>query len=124
MKKKELDSVNAFAANNGWIERYKTKVSKGENTFTGIMKAMDEKMYENELINKYDIATSSSIQQIADASIAAIAKQLSMSDAEMWQVAAEQHGELVKLRRANDNLEEECRKLKYELAKVELEKKA
>ena len=124
LKKKELDSVNAFAANNGWIERYKTKVSKGENTFTGIMKAMDEKMYENELINKYDIATSSSIQQIADASIAAIAKQLSMSDAEMWQVAAEQHGELVKLRRANDNLEEECRKLKYELAKVELEKKA
>lgn len=124
LKKKELDNITNFCAANGWSERFKTKVAKGETSFTGIMKQMNEKKYENALVNKFDIATSSTMQQAADISMNAIMKQLALSEAEVWKITQEQYSELVKLRHDNMCLEEDLRKARYELAKAKLEEKA
>ena len=124
LKKKELDAITTFCQNNGWSERYKSRVSKGETSFSGIMKTMNEKKYENAMVNKYDIATGATMQQAADISMNAIMKQLSFSDAEVWKITQEQYSELVKIRRENMRLEEELRKAKYDLAAEKLKAKA
>ena len=85
---------------------------------------MDEKKYENQLINKYDIATSNTIQAAADASFKAIFSQLNLSEAEVAKIASDQLEELIKLRRANDTLTEQLRLAKYETAKAMLKMKA
>ena len=124
LKKKELDSITSFCANNGWSERFKSKVAKGETSFTGIMKAMDEKKYESAIANRFDIETSASMQQAADISMTAIMRQLSLSDAEVWKLTQDQYEELVKLRREKAKLEEDLRRTKYALAEIKLMQEA
>lgn len=123
LKVKELKSITDFAKDNGFSERYATKKSKGENTLTGIMNKMNSMKYEKAVVNRYDIATSETIQQAADASIKAIFNQLSLSDSEMWKITQDQLEELRKLRRQNENLEEDLRKARYELAEIRLQEK-
>ena len=123
LKAKELKNITDFARDNGFSERYASKKSKGENTLTGIMNKMSAVKYEKSVANKYDIATSATIQQAADASIKAIFSQLSLSDSEMWKITQDQLGELKKLRRENENLSEDLRKARYEIAKMKLEEK-
>lgn len=48
------------------------------------MAKMNEMKYENAILNMYDVETSKSINQAADASFAAIFNQLSMSEAEIY----------------------------------------
>lgn len=124
LKNQELKSITSFSKDNGFSERYANAKSKGENTFTGIMNKMSEYKYEDALVNKYDIATSETIQQAADASFKAIMNQLSLGEAEVWKTCKEQLGELEQLRRENFKLQEDIRKAKYELAKIELKEKA
>ena len=85
---------------------------------------MNEKQYENELINKYDIQTSSTIQAAADASFKAIFNQLNLSDAEVYKIVQEQLGELRKLRQENDRLREDLRLSRYQCTELRLKEKA
>lgn len=124
LKKKELEAITSFSRDNGFSERYATAKAKGENTFTGILNKMNEAKFEKAILNKYDIETSETISQAAEASIKAIFTQLSLGEAEVWKLAQEQLGELQKLRRENSSLQEQLRKAKYEVAKMELEEKA
>lgn len=124
LKTKEMNTITQFAKDNGFAERYATAKAKGENTFTGIMNKMNEAKYEDALVNKYDIETSETIQQAANASFKAIMHQLSLGEAEVWKVCQDQLRELEKLRRENSGLQEELRKTKYELAKIDLEEQA
>lgn len=124
LKAKELKTITDFSRDNGFSERYTVAKAKGENSFTGIMNKMDERKYENALVNRYNIETSATIQQAADASFKAIIGQLSLSDAEVWMTCKAQLEELQKLRRENATLTENLRKAKYELAKVNLEEEA
>ena len=124
LKAKEMNAITQFAKDNGFSERYSIAKSKGENSFTGIMNKMDETKFEDALVNKYDIATSSTIQQAADASFKAIMSQLSLGEAEVWQTCAEQLKTIDELRRENMTLTENLRTTKYELAKMNLEKEA
>lgn len=124
LKAKELKTITDFSKDNGFSERYATKKSKGENSFTGIMKKMDESKYEDNLANKYDMATSSTIQAAADASMAAIFKQLSLGEAEAWQTCQTQLKRIDELTRENAKVTEELREAKYELAKINLLNKA
>lgn len=96
----------------------------GENTFTGILNKMNEDKFEDALVNKYDISTSVTIQQASDASFASIFKQLSMSETDAWKTVQDQLAELIKIRKENEMLTEEIRKVKYELKKIELKKEA
>lgn len=124
LKAKELKTITDFSRDNGFSERYAVSKAKGENSFTGIMNQMDEKKYENALVNKYDIETSSTIQQAADASFKAIMNQLGLGEAEIFVTAQKQLAEIQSLRRENATLTENLRKAKYELAKINLEEEA
>lgn len=124
LKSKELKAITDFSKDNGFSERFATAKARGENTFTGIMKKMNEAKYEDALVNKYDIETSSTIQQAADASFKAIFNQLGMGESEVWKVAQEQLAELNKKIAENEELKEQLRLTKYELSKIKLEEKA
>lgn len=90
LKKKELETITSFSRDNGFGERYAISKAKGENTFSGIMAKMNEMKYENAILNMYDVETSKSINQAADASFAAIFNQLSMSEAEVYKTCQDQ----------------------------------
>lgn len=124
LQAKELKTITDFSKDNGFSERYANAKSKGENSFTGIMNKMDEAKYENALINKYDIETSTTIQQAANASMEAIMKQLSLGEAEVWQTCQQQLKIIEDLRRENSKITEDLRTTKYELAKIKLLDKA
>lgn len=124
LKNKQLDTITKFSRDNGFGERYAIAKAKGENSFTGIMAKMNEMKYEDAILNMYDIETSKSIEQAANASFKAIFNQLSMSDAEYAKQCTEQLQRIQKLTREKDVLQEENRKLKYEMTKRDLEEKA
>ena len=124
LKQKEMTTVTNFCKDNGFSERFATAKGKGENTFTGILNKMGEDKFEEAIMNEYDIMTSKTIQQAADASFEAIFKQLNMSDAEVWQVCSNQLAELKTIRQENASLKEELRQAKYELAKNNLKLEA
>ena len=124
LKNKQLDTITKFSRDNGFRERYAIAKAKRENSFTGIMAKMNEMKYEDAILNMYDIETSKSIEQAANASFKAIFNQLSMSDAEYAKQCTEQLQRIQKLTREKDALQEENRKLKYEMTKRDLEEKA
>ena len=124
LKAKELKAISDFSRDSGFSERFKSRQNQGQTSFTGIVKAMNEKQYENELINKYDIQTSSTIQAAADASFKAIFNQLNLSDAEVYKIVQEQLGELRKLRQENDRLREDLRLSRYQCTELRLKEKA
>ena len=124
LKNKQLDTITKFSRDNGFGERYAIAKAKGENSFTGIMAKMNEMKYEDAILNMYDIETSKSIEQAANASFKAIFNQLSMSDAEYAKQCTEQLQRIQKLTREKDALQEENRKLKYEMTKRDMEEKA
>lgn len=120
LKAKELTAITNFSRDNGFSERYATAKAKGENTLTGIMNKMNEQKYEKAILNRYDIETSSTIQQAAEASFKAIFNQLSLGESEVWKITQDQFEELTKLRKENSRLQEELRKAKYREAEVNL----
>lgn len=124
LKQKEMMAITKFSQDNGFSERFSTAKEKGENTFTGILNKMNEDKFENAILNRYDIETSETIQQAANASFEAIFKQLSYSDSDAYTTVAEQLKELLKLRKEKATLEEELRLANYKLAKINLEEKA
>lgn len=120
LKAKELTAITNFSRDNGFSERYATAKAKGENTLTGIMNKMNEQKYEKAILNRYDIETSSTIQQAAEASFKAIFNQLSLGESEVWKITQDQFEELTKLRKENSRLQEELRKSKYREAELNL----
>ena len=122
LKKKELDTITDFSKNNGFGERFAISKAKGENTFTGIMAKMNEMKYEDAILNMYDIETSKSINQAAEASFAAIFNQLNMSEAEVYKTCQDQLKKLVEMQRENTTLKENLRLAKREIAEMKLEK--
>ena len=121
LKKKELETITSFSRDNGFGERYAISKAKGENTFSGIMAKMNEMKYENAILNMYDVETSKSINQAADASFAAIFNQLSMSEAEVYKTCQDQLKKLLSLQRENATLTENLRLAKRELTEKKLE---
>ena len=122
LKKQELVTISGFSKDNGFGERYAIAKAKGENSFTGIQAKMNEMKYEKAILNKYDIETSSTIQQAADASFKAIFNQLSLSEAEVYKTCQDQLKRLVELQRENLTLQENLRLAKRQVAEMKLEK--
>lgn len=120
IKSKELNAISKFCQDNGFSERFATAKAKGENTFTGVMKKMLNDKFEIAIPNKFDIDTSVTIQQAADASITAMFKQLNMSTAEYGVLMGKQLKEIESLRKENALLVEQMRKFKYDEKKQEL----
>lgn len=124
LKKTELDAITSFARDNGFSERYASAKAKGENTLTGIMTKMSNQKYEKAVVNRYDIETSETIQQAANASFKAIFSQLSLGETDVWKICQNQLEELKKIRKENSDLQEKNRKLHCEISEMELKQKA
>lgn len=122
LKKQELTTISGFSKDNGFGERYAIAKAKGENSFTGIQAKMNEMKYEKAILNKYDVETSTTIQQAADASFKAIFNQLSLSEAEVYKTCQDQLKKLVELQRENLTLQENLRLAKRQVAEMKLEK--
>lgn len=124
LKKTELDAITSFARDNGFSERYASAKAKGENTLTGIMNKMGTQKYEKAVLNRYDVETSETIQQAANASFQAIFKQLSLGETDVWKICQEQLEELKKIRKENEDQKEKVRKLHCTISELELKEKA
>ena len=122
LKNKQLDTITKFSRDNGFGERYAVAKAKGENSFTGIMAKMNEMKYEDATLNKYDIETSETIQQAADASFKAIFSQLGLSDADISVTCTQQLHEIRELRGQLMDSQENLRLAKKEIVKLKLEK--
>lgn len=122
LKNKQLDTITKFSRDNGFGERYAVAKAKGENSFTGIMAKMNEMKYEDATLNKYDIETSETIQQAADASFKAIFSQLGLSEADISVTCTQQLHEIRDLRSQLADTQENLRLAKREIAKMKLEK--
>ena len=122
LKNKQLDTITKFSRDNGFGERYAMAKAKGENSFTGIMAKMNEMKYEDATLNKYDIETSETIQQAADASFKAIFSQLGLSDADISVTCTQQLHEIRELRGQLMDSQENLRLAKKEIVKLKLER--
>ena len=124
LKSNELDAITKFTKDHGFAERYALGKARGENTLTGVMNKMSNAQYEKAILNAYDIKTSKSIQQAADASIKAINEQLSMGESDLYSVIQEQLAVIKDLRRENNEQKEEIRQLKIKEATKDLKEEA
>lgn len=78
--------------------------------------------YEDATLNKYDIETSETIQQAADASFKAIFSQLGLSDADISVTCTQQLHEIRELRGQLMDSQENLRLAKKEIVKLKLER--
>ena len=122
LRNKQLQTITNYSRDNGFGEKYAISKAKGENTFTGIMSKMNEMKYEKGLVNKYDIETSATIEQAAEASFKAIISQLGLSEAEVYKTCQDQLKRLTELQRENSTLKENLRLAKMEIAEEKLKK--
>jgi hypothetical protein len=120
MKAEQTRTISTYCKDNGFSEKYAANKSKGAQTLTGQMREMEEMGYDAEKVNLYDIKTSQSIQQIADISAQAIAKQLALGDADYVPMIQEQADYIKRLEKINAELEEKNRLLRATQVKQEL----
>lgn len=116
--------ITKFSRDNGFREKYQQRRSRGEGSLSRVMSKMAELKYEQGLPNRYDIETSKSIEQAANASFKAIMNQLNMSDSEYMVTTAEQFKRITELQRELSSTKEDLRLAKREIAELKLEEKA
>lgn len=121
-KAKERNSITSFCKDNGFAASYGLKKSKGAGTLSGVMKEMNEKQYENAILNMYDIETSKSIEQAAEASLKAIFSQLNIGGNEAYVIIQNQNEEIRKLTKKLKQAEEDLRKANCKIVEQKLTK--
>lgn len=109
LQKAERDNINKNGKEHGFIQKYSLNKSQGSGTLTGIMKQMDEALFEDALINRYDIATCEGMQQAAEASWKAIFGQLNLSDSELAAIVSNQNETIRKMKKELTELREKIR---------------
>ena len=109
LQKAERDNINKNGKEHGFIQKYSLNKSQGSGTLTGIMKQMDEALFEDALINRYDVATCEGMQQAAEASWKAIFGQLNLSDSELATIVSNQNETIRKIKKELLELKEKIR---------------
>lgn len=119
-----LTREQAIVASNvkdyGFAEKYATAKSRGAGTLTAVVRDIELFDYDDGKVNRYDIATSESMQQAADISSAAIMKQISLSEADYAEMLKEQREKLSELYKECARLKEENRLIYKQITKQEL----
>ena len=85
------------------------------------MKQMDLDMFEDALVNRYDIATCEGMQQAAEASWKAIFNQLNISDSEYATVVQNQNERIRKMQKELMDTKEALRLANIQIKRRELE---
>ena len=118
---KERDAIQKYQKEWGFNQRYSLNRNQGSGTLTGILKQMDENMFEDSLVNAYDIKTSNAMQMAAEASWKAIFGQLNISESEFSQIVKNQRETITVLRAELDKTKEELRLANIQIKKRDLE---
>lgn len=123
LQEKERKGIQQYQKEWGFNARYSLNKAQGAGTLTGIMKEMDEKMFEDALPNAYDIKTSEAMVMAAEASWKGIFSQLNISESEFSEVVKHQRETITELRRELDDIKEELRLANVELKRQELQER-
>ena len=113
-KNKIYNSALNLAKDNGISARHSNNNSKGANTWTGKVKELKEINLRSAELNAYDIDTAQGMQQVADISAKAIAKQLDFDENDYADIIKSQRSMIEDLQKKVDEHSEEYRLLKRE----------
>ena len=117
LQESERKAIAQYSKDHGFAQKYNLSKSKGVGTLSGILKEMDASLFEDGIANRYDVITSESIQQAADASWKAIFNQLSFDETEYSKIIKDQNETIRNNQKLIDDLTENLR-----LANIEIER--
>ena len=108
--KKNLSSTIANLAEQSCLSlKHSKNASKGENTFTGIVKKLKEMNLRDAEVNAFDIGTCEGMRQVADISNASIMKQIRLDENDYSEMLIKQREMITKLQEKADQNEEVAR---------------
>lgn len=113
-KKDIMKTTLDLAKDNGISIKHSNHNSKGANTWTGKVKELKEMGLREQELNAFDIGTTEGMRQVADASIEAIFKQLSLEENDYAEMIKTQKAKLIELQNKCDAAIEELRIYKRE----------
>ena len=120
LRNAELKSITDFCRDNGFSARYAQKKAKGAGTISGVMAQMSEKQYERGILNQFDISTSQSIQEAANASWEAIFNQLNVAGNDSYKVIQQQREMVKTSKKKLERAEEDLRLANCEIVKLKM----
>ena len=105
-KQKLSSNISQLAEQSCLSLKHNKNASKGENTFTGIVKRLKEMNLREAEVNAFDIGTAEGMRQVADISNASIIKQIRLDENDYTDMLAQQRELIEKLQaKANENEE-------------------
>ena len=108
-KKNISATISQLAEQSCLSLKHNKNSSKGENTFTGIVKKLKEINLRDAEVNAFDIGTSEGMRQVADISNASIIKQIRLDENDYNDMLIKQREMLIKLQEKADQSDETAR---------------
>jgi hypothetical protein len=110
-KKNISATISQLAEQSCLSLKHSKNASKGENTFTGIVKKLKELNLRDAEVNAFDIGTCEGMRQVADISNASIIKQIRLDENDYREMLVKQREMITKLQEKADQNEEVARVL-------------
>lgn len=110
-KQKISSTISTLAEQSCLSLKHNKNASKGENTFTGIVKRLKEIDLREAEVNAFDIGTCEGMRQVADISNASIMKQIRLDENDYTEMLGQQREMIVKLQEKASQNEEVARLL-------------
>ena len=101
-KKKLADVISQLAEQSCISQKHNKNAKKGENTWTGKIKMLQDLSLREAENNGFDIGTCRGMQQVLEISDASIMKQLALDESEWSSMVAEQRQKIVELQSQRD----------------------
>lgn len=108
-KKNISSTISQLAEQSCLSLKHSKNASKGENTFTGIVKKLKEMNLRDAEVNAFDIGTCEGMRQVADISNASIMKQIRLDENDYSEMLIKQREMITKLQEKADKNEEVAR---------------
>ena len=108
-KQKISSTISQLAEQSCLSLKHNKNSSKGENTWTGIVRKLKEMDLRSAEVNAFDIGTCEGMRQVADISNASIIKQIRLDENDYTEMLAQQRDMIVKLKEKADKSEEAYR---------------
>ena len=110
-KQKISATISQLAEQSCLSLKHSKNASKGEGTFTGIVKKLKEMNLREAEVNAFDIGTCEGMRQVADISNASIMKQIRLDENDYSEMLIQQREMITKLQEKADSNEEAARLL-------------
>lgn len=110
-KQKISSTISQLAEQSCLSLKHNKNSSKGENTFTGVVKRLKEMNLREAEVNAFDIGTCEGMKQVADISNASIIRQIRLDENDYTDMLANQRDLIAKLQKRADENEEIARLL-------------